>query len=85
MPTQSECEEKLLGNTHPYYSSGIYSIPRMTPEIEYLVYSFLSNPIIRQSSESCSEYFWRDGNDGAPLYINEDMGEIIPEDWWTPY
>lgn len=97
------CLQNLSGECQniPYYES-LYStynesmdiiftgtISRMTPEIEYLVYSFLSNLLIRQSSEKCGEYFWRDGQEGAPFYNNElmheDMGEVSPENWWKPY
>jgi hypothetical protein len=58
---------------------------RMTPEIEYLVYSFLSNPLIRQSSEKCGEFFWPDDMPGRIIYPQEDMGEVSPENWWKPY
>jgi hypothetical protein len=62
---------------------------RMTPEIEQLVYSFLSNPLILQSTEFCGGMFWRDGEEGAPFYntggLREDMDEILPENWWKPY
>ena len=56
---------------------------RMTPEIEYLVYSFLSNPIIRQSSESCAEYFFTYGQ--AYSVFGPGVGEILDTNWWSPY
>jgi hypothetical protein len=81
--------ESLSNIYLPDGTEGLSYASRMTPEIEYLVYSFLSNPIIRQSSEKCSEFFWKDGNEGAPFYNNEtmheDMGEVMPENWWKPY
>ncbi len=81
--------ESLSNISLPDGTEGLSYPSRMTPEIEYLVYSFLSNPIIRQSSEKCGEFFWKDGNEGAPFYNNEtmheDMGEVMPENWWKPY
>jgi hypothetical protein len=81
--------ENLSNITLPDGTDGFSHVSRMTPEIEYLVYSFLSNPLIRQSSERCGEFFWRDGEEGAPFYNNEtmreDMGEVSSENWWKPY
>lgn len=61
----------------------------MTSEIEHLVYAFLVNPIIRESSIKCAQYFWKDENDGRPIYntwgMHEDMWEISSENWWNPY
>lgn len=76
------------------YDSGmnlIYTgnIARMTPEIEYLVYTFLSDSLIRESSIKCAWSFWKDDREWAPLYntgwVYEDMWEVIPENWWNPY
>jgi hypothetical protein len=92
LPYQENCRD-ILGNAGQYLhkidpmddTEASSHIPRMTPEIEYLVYSFLSNPIVRQSAESCGSFFWKDGNEGASLYPHEDMGEVNPENWWKPY
>lgn len=60
------------------------SIPnRITPEIEYLAYSFLSNPIIRQSSESCAEYFYTYGQ--AYSVFGPGVGDTLDTNWWNPY
>lgn len=92
LPYQENCRD-ILGNAGQYLhkvdpmddTEASSHIPRMTPEIEYLVYSLLSNPIIRQSAESCSIFFWKDGSEGAALYSHENMGEVEPDHWWKPY
>ncbi len=58
-------------------------IPRITPEVERLVYEFLSNPVIRQSSESCGNKFFT--YDQAYSVFGSIIGETIPTDWWNPY
>lgn len=71
---------------NPVYTGNII---RMTPEIEYLAYTFLSDSLIKESSVKCADVFWKNGEEWAPIYntgwMHEDMGEIIPENWWNPY
>ncbi len=56
---------------------------RVTPELERLLYEFLSNPIIRQSSESCGNRFFTYGQ--AYSVFGSAIGETQPQDWWNPY
>jgi hypothetical protein len=56
---------------------------RITPEIEYLVYSLLSNPIIHQSSESCGKYFFTYSQ--AYSIFGPGVGDTLDTNWWNPY
>lgn len=90
------CSEKTISLNGEFISvskkeDGTFEDPernpsRMTPEIEYLAYSFLSNPIIRQSSESCGEYFWISG---PVIYQaispHDDIAHVQLDNWWNPY
>lgn len=58
---------------------------RMTPEIEYLVYSFISNPLLRQAGVQCGEHFWRNEGIAQTIYLQDDIGFIYYENWWNPY
>ncbi len=89
------CDEKTISLNGEFISvsrkeDGTFEDPerqpsRMTPEIEYLVYSFLSNPIIRQSSESCGEYFWINDGIAQGIYLQHDIGFVHQDNWWNPY
>jgi len=35
----------------------------MTPEIEYLAYTFLSDSLIKESSVKCADVFWKNGEE----------------------
>jgi hypothetical protein len=56
---------------------------RVTPELERLLYEFLSNPILRQSSESCGNKFFT--YDQAYSVFGSTIGETQAQDWWNPY
>jgi hypothetical protein len=58
---------------------------RMTPEIEYLVYSFLSNPLLREAGTMCGQHFWRNEGTAQTIYLQDDIGFIYYENWWNPY
>jgi hypothetical protein len=62
---------------------GFDPIPRVTPELERLLYEFLSNPILRQSSESCGNKFFT--YDQAYSVFGPTIGETQAQDWWNPY
>jgi hypothetical protein len=69
--------------TLPDGSDGLSKPARITPEVERLLYEFLSNPILRQSSESCGNKFFT--YDQAYSVFGSVIGETLPEDWWNPY
>jgi hypothetical protein len=58
---------------------------RMTPEIEQRVLAFISNPLLRKSTELCGDMFWPDDMPGRVIYPQEDMSEVMSENWWKPY
>jgi hypothetical protein len=62
---------------------GFDPIPRVTAELERLLYEFLSNPILRQSSESCGNKFFT--YDQAYSVFGSIIGETLSQDWWNPY
>jgi hypothetical protein len=66
------------------------NIARITPEIEYVLYQFLSHPILYQSTEACGVYFWnyqqtydQYGSSVTDIYMASE--EYGPPKWWDPY
>jgi len=56
---------------------------RVTPEVERLLYGFLSNPILQQSAESCGDLFFNYSQ--AYSIFGSVIGETQPNEWWNPY
>jgi hypothetical protein len=93
----AEIYKKCMGNCdgltgpHEFVSSitlsdgsdGLSNPSRVTPELERLLYEFLSNPILRQSSESCGDKFFT--YDQAYSVFGSTIGETQSQDWWDPY
>ena len=75
--------EFVSSTTLPDGSDGISYPARVTPELERLLYGFLSNPIIKQSSESCGNKFFT--YDQAYSIFGSTIGETQSQDWWNPY
>jgi len=92
--TKASCGLEIITSTESVYhymnEDGTFEEPtakptRMTLEIEYLVYSFLSNPILREAGVKCGEHFWRNEGIAKTIYLQDDIGFIYHENWWNPY